>query len=505
MVDTGRADAAVRPGDVLAGKYRVERVLGQGGMGVVVAAHHIQLDEKVALKFLLPEATRSQEVLGRFLREARAAAKIKGEHVARVSDVGQLENGSPYIVMEYLEGTDLSGWLRERGVLSVEEAVDFVLQACEAIADAHAVGIVHRDLKPANLFCVRKSDGNLSIKVLDFGISKVTTPGAAGNDMTRTNALMGSPLYMSPEQMAFSKGVDSRTDIWSLGVILFELLTRRPPFEAEAVTQLAVKVATETAPRIRSYRADVPEGMEQVIATCLERDLARRYQNVGELAIALKDFGSKRARISVEHVLGTLKMAGMSAAVLPPSGEFKALPPVAASTPAITAPHTDANWGTTSNTRKGGGRTMMALGAVVVVALLGAGGFMLLHKPAPAVSAAASANTTAAVVAPPLATAVVPDLQAAAAAAPMLDASLPPPAAAPSAAAVPAARPGWSPPRPVTNAPPAAPAPLPVAVPGSAPAPAPAPAAAQAPNCDPNFTLDDQGRRHFKPECFLKK
>ena len=175
MTSPPDSGAGVEPGQVLAGKYRIERVLGVGGMGVVVAAHHLQLDERVALKFLLPEALHNPEAVARFAREARAAVKIKSEHVARVSDVGQLENGAPYMVMEYLEGSDLSAWLHDRGALPFEQAVDFVLQAGEAIADAHALGIVHRDLKPANLFCVRRSDGQLTIKVLDFGISKLTT------------------------------------------------------------------------------------------------------------------------------------------------------------------------------------------------------------------------------------------------------------------------------------------------------------------------------------------
>src|SRR5271168_2704525 len=143
--------AGVEPGQILAGKYRIDQVLGVGGMGVVVAAHHIQLDERVALKFLLPEALHNPESVARFAREARAAVKIKSEHVARVTDVGQLENGAPYMVMEYLEGSDLATWLQDRGRLPVDQAVDFVLQASEALADAHALGIVHRDLKPANL------------------------------------------------------------------------------------------------------------------------------------------------------------------------------------------------------------------------------------------------------------------------------------------------------------------------------------------------------------------
>src|SRR5512146_2483854 len=210
----GGPSVDVREGDVLAGKYRIDKILGAGGMGVVVAAHHLHLDEKVAIKFLLFEALKNAEVVARFAREARAAVKIKSEHVARVSDVGTLENGSPYMVMEYLEGDDLSHLLAARGRFAVGEAIDFVLQACEAIAEAHVLGIVHRDLKPANLFCIRRADGRLSVKVLDFGISKMNTVGAGGaasstggrdQSMTRTSAIMGSPLYMSPEQLQSSK------------------------------------------------------------------------------------------------------------------------------------------------------------------------------------------------------------------------------------------------------------------------------------------------------------
>ena len=232
MVQGGPNSAAgVREGDVLAGKYRVERVLGVGGMGVVVAAHHIHLDEKVALKFLLAEALTNAEAVARFAREARAAVKIKSEHVARVIDVGHVAQ------RRALHGHGVPRGRRPRrhgsssaDALPVEQAVEFVLQACVAVADAHAIGIIHRDLKPANLFCIRRSDGQLSIKVLDFGISKLTESraGAAVSvSKTRTSSLLGSPLYMSPEQMRSARDVDSQTDIWALGVIVFELVTGR--------------------------------------------------------------------------------------------------------------------------------------------------------------------------------------------------------------------------------------------------------------------------------------
>jgi serine/threonine-protein kinase len=299
--------AGVREGDVLAGKYRIDKILGAGGMGVVVAAHHIQLDERVALKFLLPESLGNQDVIARFIREARAAVKIKSEHVARVSDVGTLPNGAPYIVMEYLEGGDLADWLRLRGALPIEQAIDFVLQACLAVAEAHRLGIVHRDLKPANLFCVRGADGEAVIKVLDFGISKIGegAPGGALS-MTATSAVMGSPLYMSPEQMRSSKDVDARTDIWALGVIVYQLLTAQTPFEGDSIADLAIRVATEPPGSLRSLRPDAPAELEAVIERCLRKDRNQRYADVAELTMALAPFGSSGARAAAKRVVAIL-------------------------------------------------------------------------------------------------------------------------------------------------------------------------------------------------------
>ena len=317
--------AGVQEGQVLGGKYRVERVLGVGGMGVVVAARHIELDSRVALKFLLPALLSNQEAVSRFAREARAAVRIQNEHVARVSDVGTLDNGAPYMVMEFLEGGDLSTWLDQKGPLSIEQAVDFVLQASVAVADAHSLGIIHRDLKPANLFCVRRSDGQFVIKVLDFGISKLTDAGRAseppGASVTQTASVMGSPLYMSPEQMRSAKDVDPRTDIWALGIILFQLLTGRAPFLGESVAEVAVQVGSDPPPPLGGFRSDAPPGLEAVIFRCLEKDRRNRYANVGELALALLPFAPKRAKGLVERITGILQAAGLSSSALavPPS------------------------------------------------------------------------------------------------------------------------------------------------------------------------------------------
>jgi serine/threonine-protein kinase len=333
----------VQEGEVLAGKYRVERVLGVGGMGVVVAAHHIGLDERVAIKFLLPEALGNPEAVARFAREARAAVKIKSLHVARVSDVGVLDTGAPYMVMEYLQGQDLSQRLRDQGPLGIPETIDLVLQACEALAEAHALGMVHRDLKPANLFLTQQADATPCVKVLDFGISKVTSPGSSGNDfgMTKTQAIMGSPLYMSPEQMASSRDVDARADIWALGTILFELLTGRVPFLGESMPQLCAMILQEAPPPPRHLRPDLPEGLQQVVLRCLEKDKQRRFANVGELASALVPFGSRGANRSAERVSRVLSAAGISSSQL----NLASAPP-----PAVEA-GTQANFGNTGPVR----------------------------------------------------------------------------------------------------------------------------------------------------------
>jgi serine/threonine-protein kinase len=494
MEQTGSDPAAgVRQGDILAGKYRVERVLGAGGMGVVVAAHHIQLDEKVALKFLRPEALDNPEAVARFAREARAAVKIKSEHVARVSDVGTLPNGSPYMVMEYLEGGDLAAWIKQRGALPVELAVEFVLQACVAVADAHALGIVHRDLKPANLFCVRRSDGQLTIKVLDFGISKMNdATGLAPASVTRTSALMGSPLYMSPEQMRSSRDVDALTDIWALGIILFELLTGRPAFLGESVTELAIKVAGEPAPSIQSLRADVPPALGAAIARCLEKDRRRRFPNVAELAVALLPFGPKRARASVERISGIIQGAGMpvsdamqqasQTAVAPGFGTqvFEGtLPPVGRTT--VGSPGRKAAVG------------MTVAAGVVVVALTGS--LFLLKQAKPGDTAQPASESAAAPPSPaaPTRAAAVEPAPPAATVAPASQDGVPPARLAPADApelptptVTAKKKPG--PPPPVTPAPTKA-------------APSPAPVAPAAAKCDPPYYFDANGNRIFKKEC----
>ena len=291
-------------GDVLAGKYRVDKVLGIGGMGMVVAATHLELDQKVALKFMLPAALASEEATERFLREARAAVRLRGEHVCRVLDVGKLAGGEPYIVMEYLAGHDFAATLKEYGPLATDDAVDYLLQAIEGVAEAHANNIVHRDLKPANLFVTTDNDGSPLVKVLDFGISKSELGGV---HQTKTGDIMGSPAYMAPEQMASSKDVDARADQWALGVILYQALCNKVPFQGDTLPVLCVQVMTEAPPPLGQVRPDLPAELSAAVMRCLEKKRDARFADVGELAAVIARFGSDEAAAAARRIAKVLR------------------------------------------------------------------------------------------------------------------------------------------------------------------------------------------------------
>lgn len=290
------------PGDVVGGKFVVERVLGVGGMGIVVAARHMQLGQTVAIKFLRRNAAASAESVNRFVREARAAVGLQSAHVVRIMDVGTLEDGLPYMVMEHLSGTDLAHVLEVRRTLPVHEAVDYLLQAMEAVAEAHAIGIVHRDLKPSNLFLTVRPDGTPLVKVLDFGISKAIDDGSQQASLTSTAMVLGSPLYMSPEQVRSTKNVDTRTDVWALGVILYELLAGAPPFEADTITGLCAKIVADPPVPLRARRPDLPAALEAMVVRCLDKDAKKRPQSVAALAVGLRPFASAEGRAAVERV-----------------------------------------------------------------------------------------------------------------------------------------------------------------------------------------------------------
>ncbi len=270
----------VEVGQVLSGKFRVERLLGVGGMGVVLEATHLQLQERVALKFLLPHAVKDEAAVARFEREARAAVKLKNEHVVRVMDVGVMDSGAPYMVMELLQGKDLANVIKELGRLPIPVAMEYFSQICDAVGEAHGVGIVHRDLKPENVFVTKKSDGRPVLKVLDFGISKMDGEQLS---LTKTTQVMGSPYYMSPEQLRASKDVDQRSDIWSLGAILYEMLTGKVPFEADTLMGLCTQVLESTPPSIALIRPELPHEIVRVVEGCLEKDRDQRYRTVAQV------------------------------------------------------------------------------------------------------------------------------------------------------------------------------------------------------------------------------
>ena len=275
------------PGEIVGGKFRLVRPLGEGGMGVVFEAEHLRLRQSVAIKFLRPDVLALADAVDRFEREARAIGRVRGLHVVHVLDVDTDARGRPYMVMELLRGRDLDAELRARGALPVEEAVDWVLQACAAVGEAHAAGIVHRDLKPSNLFLSEEA-GTRVVKVLDFGISKLTREEST---VTAGSGSMGTPLYMSPEQVRSAGDVDARTDVWSLGVILYELIAGAPPFRGTTTAAIAAIVADAT-PSLRAVRSDVPEQLEHVVMTALAKNVDDRFPTAEAFGAALMPFAS---------------------------------------------------------------------------------------------------------------------------------------------------------------------------------------------------------------------
>jgi serine/threonine-protein kinase len=342
------ASSIAAPGTVIAGKYRVERTLGEGGMGVVVEAMHLALGHRVAVKLLRAEVAQAPECKARFLREARVAARLPPEHVVQVFDVGETKEGVPYLVMELLTGRDLAQDLAMRGPLPIQEAVDYVLQACEGIAEAHAVGLVHRDLKPANLFLAARRGTPPVVKVLDFGLSKMFD--AAGQPtLTQTTSNFGTPAYMSPEQIRSAKYVDPRSDQHALAMILYELITGRPPYDAESLTGLMVVISTAPPPSAREARPEVPEELDAAIQRGMAKQQAARFPSLSEFAFALAPFGGPKAWASAKQVLTSLASTASGDAeaedgpaqiptVPTPPGEAQEHPAAAGELPAVSAP-----------------------------------------------------------------------------------------------------------------------------------------------------------------------
>jgi eukaryotic-like serine/threonine-protein kinase len=307
--------AVPEPGTVILGKYRVIKSLGSGGMGAVLAAHHVLLDQPIAIKCLSPTVLDSPAVIERFTREARAAARIASEHVVRIIDIAEFENGLPFIVMEYLSGEDLADHLARVGPLRISTAVRYILEACEVLAEAHGAKIIHRDIKPANLFLAKQRDKRQIIKVLDFGISKVSDEA-----LTEASAMLGTLRYMSPEQLRSAKEVDHRTDIWALGAVLYELLTGVPPFDDSNMANLVAAVFENKRLPVVQLRGDIPEGLGAVIERCLETDPAKRFPNVLEMARELAPFAKESDRLSLDTIKRVLSTTLPPESQVPSSG-----------------------------------------------------------------------------------------------------------------------------------------------------------------------------------------
>jgi serine/threonine-protein kinase len=501
-------------GDVLLGKYRLEKALGEGGMGIVFAARHDLLGQRVAVKLVRPEFATHAEAAARFLNEARAAARIESDHVARVLDVGTLESGLPYMVLEYLDGADLARVLHERGPLPVADGADYVLQAIEAVAHAHALGIIHRDLKPSNLFLARRPDGLSRVKVLDFGIAKVLgAVQGAGANMTRTNSSIGSPLYMSPEQLLDSKNVDHRSDIWALGVVAYELLTGRPPFVADNSVALFAAIQMSEPASMRVSRPDLGGDLDAAILKCLRRLPEERYSSVTELAASLAPFGTA---IGAGAFANTKRIIPFEASPSPapsPPPEVERVATqqsaVAAASKAIArapilhiAASTAEPWSTTPPGPPlhgpPGGRlaALLGLGGLVAAALVATVLTVLPRagpravEPVTAAAAASSASVSLEAAAPPSAasSAVAPPLLLT----PIEDAPSSRPTVQQTVTPKANARPHATPPPadPAGGAEAARPKPPVVAAPAS-----------PRPNCNPPYDFDATGRKIWKREC----
>jgi serine/threonine protein kinase len=323
------------PGQVLADKYRILRLIGRGGMAEVYAAQHEILNQTVAVKVLVPAIAMIPGAAARFLNEARSAARIRSEHVAAVMDVGMREDGSAYIVLEYLEGEELQRVVDKRGPLPPSEAVDYVLQALEALAHAHAIGIVHRDLKPSNIFLARAAGGRTIVKVFDFGISKAPrSPEDADESNTASQMILGTPGYMAPEQARNAREVDARADIWALGVVLYRLLTGVAPFGGPSPADVLAAILVQPHRPMRERRPDLSAELDSIVSRCLAKEREARFANVAELALALAPHATFAARGNVDRVSRALGISDAASTVADPHAGLR-LPEIP-SAPALT-------------------------------------------------------------------------------------------------------------------------------------------------------------------------
>ncbi len=297
IIGMSERHAIPRPGQILAGSYRVDRTCAISSMGVVIAAHHRRTGHRVAIKLLRPARQKSRRAIARFVREAKVLSILTSDYSVRIWDVGMLANRTPYLVMEWLEGSDLKKLLHTHGILSVQRAAGYVMQAAVALAEAHRLGIVHRDLKPSNLFCTERGNAPPVVKVIDFGVCKGPSSSTGfSRELTEVRSVLGSPRFMSPEQLHNPRQVDHRSDIWSLGVVLFQLMTGRTPFEAATIWETASRIVNTATPSLREYRPEIPPRVQQVVHQCLQKNPHDRFQTISNLATALAPFAPVEAQ-----------------------------------------------------------------------------------------------------------------------------------------------------------------------------------------------------------------
>ncbi len=428
---SGTASALVAPGAIVAGKYRLDAVIGEGGMGAVWSATHTGLGQAVAIKFISKEFVTSPEALRRFDAEAKAAAQLRSRHVVQVFDNGTLEDGTPYIAMELLRGENVYARVHRAGPVPLTEGIEILWQCCKALGRAHAAGIIHRDIKPDNIFLAQTDEDGILVKVLDFGIAKFSAnPNDHGS--TRTGAVLGTPLYMSPEQARGLKSIDYRTDLYSLGLVAYTMFTGNLAFSSESFGDLLLQICTAPLPSLCANAPWLPAGMEPWFQRACARDPLSRFGSAQEFADALRAAcdGTVRASALPESMLQPVASPGNpahavsvgTASGMSRSGDLSAVPVVPKSRGALVA-----------------FASLLLLGAIGVAAVLTLG--KRDRPPETAAAGAVIATSAPSVAAAPEAALPVASLAEPAAAAPSTSASAAPSATVPGAPLRPAASP----------------------------------------------------------------